>query len=385
MLPVNEARRICFVLGTRPEAIKMAPVVLAARSRGLESEVCVTGQHREMLDQALACFDIVPDTNLSIMQHDQTLSGITVRALSVLEDFFRRKRFAMVLVQGDTTTTFCAALAAFYSGIPVGHIEAGLRTGNKCSPYPEEVNRVLTTRLADMHFAPTEWARDNLLREGVAAEQIVVTGNTVIDALQFAVRRVRRLRPEIPGLTSVELDRQKLVLITSHRREAFGTGIASICGAVAQLAGEFPDVCFAFTVHMNPNVFGPVHHRLEGVRNVVLLPPVEYLQFVWLLDRCALVLTDSGGVQEEAPSLGKPVLVMRETTERPEGIRAGVARLVGTNQDRIASEAANLLVNAQDYGAMARATNPYGDGLASRRVIDVCEKILAEEFRLNCA
>ena len=363
----------------------MAPVILAARSRGLDSEVCVTGQHREMLDQALACFDVVPDTNLSIMQQDQTLSGVTVRALSVLEEFFRRKRFAIVVVQGDTTTTFCAALAAFYSGIPVAHIEAGLRTGDKLSPYPEEMNRLLTTRLTDMHFAPTEWARDNLLQEAVPAKQIFVTGNTVIDALHFAVKRARRSPPAMPGLTSPELDGRRLVLVTSHRREAFGRGIASICGAVAQLANEFPDVCFAYSVHMNPNVFGPVHRRLKGVRNVLLLPPVEYLQFVWLLDRCTLVLTDSGGVQEEAPSLGKPVLVMRETTERPEGIRAGVARLVGTNQDRIASEAANLLVNAQDYEEMARATNPYGDGFASQRIVDVCEKVLAEELRLNCA
>jgi len=363
----------------------MAPVILAARNRGLDCEVCVTGQHREMLDQALACFDIVPDTNLNIMQPDQTLAGLTVRALSVLEEFFRSKSIGMVLVQGDTTTTFCAALGAFYSDIPIGHIEAGLRTNNKFSPYPEELNRQLTTRLADMHFAPTEWARDNLLHEAVAADQIFVTGNTVIDALNFAVKRVRRSQPCIPMLESEDLDGRRLVLVTSHRREAFGDGIASICDAVARLATNFPDVCFAYTVHLNPNVFGPVHQRLKGFRNILLLPPVEYLQFVWLLDRCTLVLTDSGGVQEEAPSLGKPVLVMRETTERPEGIKAGVAKLVGTKRESIVNEAAKLLQDAGEYDAMARAMNPYGDGRASHRIIDVCQKVLREELQSNCA
>ena len=382
---MRDASKICFVLGTRPEAIKLAPVILAARNRGLDCEVCVTGQHREMLDQALACFDIIPDTNLNIMQHDQTLSGLTVRALSVLEEFFRKKSFGLVLVQGDTTTTLCAAMAAFYSDTPVGHIEAGLRTGNKFSPYPEEMNRLLTTRLADMHFAPTEWARDNLLHEAVPADRIFVTGNTVIDALNFAVKRLSRAQPLMPMLESAELDRRKLVLVTSHRREAFGEGIASICDAVARLATDFPDVCFAYTVHLNPNVFGPVHQRLRGFRNIVLLPPLEYLQFVWLLNRCTLVLTDSGGVQEEAPSLGKPVLVMRETTERPEGIQAGVAKLVGTKRDSIAKEAAKLLQDAGEYDAMARARNPYGDGHASHRIIDACHNMLREELQSSCA
>jgi UDP-N-acetylglucosamine 2-epimerase (non-hydrolysing) len=385
MLRVRNGRKICFVLGTRPEAIKLAPVVLAARASGLDCEVCVTGQHREMLDQALACFDIIPDTNLGIMQHDQTLVGLTVRVLSMLEEFFRTHRFGMVLVQGDTTTTFCAALAAFYAGIPVGHVEAGLRTGNKFSPYPEEVNRLLTTRVTDLHFAPTEGARENLLREAVPGDRIFVTGNTVIDALELTVKRVRGSQPSISGMDSMQLDGRRLVLVTSHRREAFGDGIAAICGAVAQLASDFPDVCFAYTVHLNPNVFGPVHRRLRGLQNVLLLPPVEYLQFVWLLDRCTLVLTDSGGVQEEAPSLGKPVLVMRETTERPEGIKAGVARLVGTNQDRIASEAARLLDDPSEYERMAQPTNPYGDGCASQRIIDVCQRALTEELRSHCA
>jgi UDP-N-acetylglucosamine 2-epimerase (non-hydrolysing) len=382
---VSNVGKICFVLGTRPEAIKLAPVVLVARNRGLDCEVCVTGQHREMLNQALGCFDIVPDANLGIMQPDQSLSDLTVRALSALTEFFRARSFNLVLVQGDTTTTFCAALASFYAGIPVGHIEAGLRTGNKHSPYPEEVNRLLTTRLTDMHFAPTEWARDNLLREGVPGDRVFVTGNTVIDALQLAVKRARSLQPAISGLNSAALDGQRLVLITSHRREAFGDGIAAICGAVAQLARNFPDVSFAYTVHMNPNVFGPVHRQLRGLQNVLLLPPVEYLQFVWLLDRCTLVLTDSGGIQEEAPSLGKPVLVMRETTERPEGLRAGVAKLVGTNQDRITSEAAKLLDDAIAYKAMAQSTNPYGDGRASHRIIDACQRALKKEVRSNCA
>jgi UDP-N-acetylglucosamine 2-epimerase (non-hydrolysing) len=338
-----------------------------------------------MLDQALACFDIVPDTDLAVMQHDQTLSGLTVRALSLLEKFLAANRFALLLVQGDTTTTFCAALAAFYCGIRVAHVEAGLRTGNKLAPYPEELNRLLTTRLADVHFAPTGWARDNLMKEGIPKDHVFVTGNTVIDALFCALRRVRSNPPPIPGLASAGLEHRKIVLVTSHRREAFGKGIASICGAVAQLASDFPDVIFVYMVHLNPNVSVPVHQRLSGFSNVRLLPPLEYLQFVWLLDRCTLVLTDSGGVQEEAPSLGKPVLVMRETTERPEGIEAGVAKLVGTSQSRIACEAARLLSDASEYAAMARSTNPYGDGRASERIIDVCEKALREDLRLNCA
>jgi UDP-N-acetylglucosamine 2-epimerase (non-hydrolysing) len=356
----------------------MAPVILAALGRQLEIEVCVTGQHREMLYQALSFFGIVPDTDLEIMQHDQTLASLTARALSMLGDFFAAKRFSLVLVQGDTTTTFCAALAAFYSGIPVGHIEAGLRTGNKLSPYPEEINRVLTTRLTDMHFAPTEWARDNLLREAVPPDCVYVTGNPVIDALQMAAEHVCRSKPHIPGLDSVDLSRRKVVLVTSHRREAFGEGIASICGAVGRLATAFSDVVFVYTVHLNPNVSGPVYNRLQGLPNVCLLPPLEYLQFVWLLQRCTLVLTDSGGVQEEAPSLGKPVLVMRDTTERPEGVKAGVARLVGTNQDNIVKEGIKLLTNPKEYQLMARTTNPYGDGRASQRIVAVCESALGE-------
>jgi UDP-N-acetylglucosamine 2-epimerase (non-hydrolysing) len=356
----------------------MAPVILAARYRGLDSEVCVTGQHREMLYQALSCFDVIPDTDLEIMQRDQTLGSLTARALSALGAFFAAKRFSLVLVQGDTTTTFCAALAAFYSAIPVGHIEAGLRTGNKFSPYPEEINRVLTTRLTDVHFAPTDWARDNLLREDVPADRVFVTGNTVVDALQMAAERVRCSQPHIPELNPVQLDGRRVVLVTSHRREAFGEGIASICGAVGRLAAIFPDVVFVYTVHLNPNVSGPVYKRLQGLPNVHLLPPLEYLQFVWLLERCTLVLTDSGGVQEEAPSLGKPVLVMRNTTERPEGVKAGVARLVGTNQDEIASQAIKLLTDSKEYELMARATNPYGDGHASQRIVAVCERVLGD-------
>jgi len=336
-----------------------------------------------MLDLAMSCFGVTPDSNLEVMEHNQTLSSLTARAVSMLGAYFVGKCFSMVLVQGDTTTTFCAALAAFYSGIPVGHVEAGLRTGEKLSPYPEEINRLLTTRLADVHFAPTDWARDNLLREAVSADRIFVTGNTVIDALQMAVKRVRSLEPHIADLDPAELGSRRVVLITSHRREAFGQGIASICGAVAQLANIFRDVLFVYTVHLNPNVSGPVHQRLGGLANVRLLPPLEYLQFVRLLDRCALVLTDSGGVQEEAPSLGKPVLVMRNTTERPEGIKAGVARLVGTNQEAIASEATKLLTDSNEYEVMAQATNPYGDGCAAQRIVAVCERVLKQECPFN--
>jgi UDP-N-acetylglucosamine 2-epimerase (non-hydrolysing) len=333
-----------------------------------------------MLRQALSSFDLVPNRDLEIMQYGQTLPSLTARAASTLGAYLEEQSFSLVLVQGDTTSTFCAALAAFYSRISVGHVEAGLRTGDKLAPYPEEINRQLTTRLTDLHFAPTEQARNNLLREGIPADHVFVTGNTVVDALEMAAKRVRSSPPKIPGLEVDKLPERRLVLVTSHRREAFGEGIASICDAVAQLANDFPEAVFVYMVHLNPNVSGPISKRLQGIRNVLLLPPLEYLPFVWLLDRCTLVLTDSGGIQEEAPTLGKPVLVMRDTTERPEGIRAGVARLVGTDKNRIVVEASKLLKHGEEYESMARGANPYGDGQAAERIINVCEKALAEGF-----
>jgi UDP-N-acetylglucosamine 2-epimerase (non-hydrolysing) len=371
--------KICFILGTRPEAIKLAPVIWASRRRGIGCEICATGQHREMLYQALSFFNLVPDTDLSIMHKDQALPSLTARAISKLGSYLAGKRFSLVVVQGDTTTTFCAALAAFYSGISVGHVEAGLRTGNKLAPYPEEVNRLLTTRLTDLHFAPTEQARENLLCEGISPRDIFLTGNTVVDALQIAAERVATA-PEIPGLESQELQGRRLVLVTSHRREAFGDGIAAICDSVAELALRFPELVFVYVVHLNPNVSVPVKQRLEGIHNVLLLSPLEYLPFVWLLKRCTLVLTDSGGIQEEAPTFGKPVLVMREMTERPEGIRAGVARLVGTSKHTIVAEAIKLLTDDNEYEAMSHSSNPYGDGQASERIIDLCERVLTEGF-----
>ena len=363
------------VFGTRPEAIKLCPLILALRGRpGFETHVCVTAQHREMLDQVLDAFGVSPDADLALMQPDQTLAALTSRATRELDDYLAQTKPDLVLVQGDTTTAFCAALAAFYRRIPVGHVEAGLRTGNKLIPYPEEMNRVLTSRLADYHFAPTQLARRNLLQEGVAAERIFVTGNTVIDALQMAVAKTRRMEPSALGLPD-DIARlgpdRPLVLITGHRRESFGAGFESICAALARLAAMFPQVVFVYPVHLNPNVREPVFRLLGGRPNVRLTEPLGYLPFVALMDRARIVLTDSGGVQEEAPSLGKPVLVMRDTTERPEAIEAGTARLVGTDTLRIVDAAVQLLTDPKAYARMARIVNPYGDGKACARIVDI--------------
>jgi UDP-N-acetylglucosamine 2-epimerase (non-hydrolysing) len=367
--------RISLILGTRPEAIKLAPVIRALREDpAFEPRVCITGQHREMLHQTLEVFEIQPDVDLDLMQQNQTLADLTSRAVSALDHYFERERPEVVLVQGDTTTVFAASLAAFYHRIRVGHVEAGLRTGDKYSPFPEEINRVLTTRLADYHFAPTEQACGNLRAEGVPPERIYLTGNTVIDALDFALRKVRQKPPEVPGLPQTLLDGRpdpSLVLITCHRRENFGAGFESICQAIAALAERFPETAFVYPVHLNPNVREPVFRRLTGRRNVFLLQPLSYLPFVALMDRATLILTDSGGVQEEAPSLGKPVLVMRDTTERPEAIAAGAARLIGTSADQIMAEVATLLTDPLARAAMAHPVNPYGDGRAAARIIQV--------------
>lgn len=372
--------RISFIFGTRPEAVKLCPLVLAMRAQtGFEPHVCVTGQHREMLAQVLGVFGVAPDVDLALMQCNQTLAALTSRAIAACDQYLAEVKPEMVLVQGDTTTVLAASLAAFYHRIPVGHVEAGLRTWNKFSPFPEEINRVLTTRIADYHFAPTETSKQNLLRENVRESAIFVTGNTVLDALRIAVENTRRQRPEIPGLPPDFLalrQGRRMVLITGHRRENFGGGFENICRSIAALAGEFPDVDFVYPVHLNPNVREPVFRLLSGKANIHLIEPQSYLPFVALMDRSYLVLTDSGGVQEEAPSLGKPVLVMRDTTERPEAVEMGTARLVGTDAEAIVQGVTTLLREPAAYKAMARAVNPYGDGHACARILSAIERVL---------
>lgn len=370
--------KISVIFGTRPEAIKLAPVVLALRrTRGLACSVCVTAQHREMLDQVLSVFAIVPDRDLDLMRPNQRLATLTARAVEGLDSYFRTERPGIVVVQGDTTTTFAAALAAFYNGIPVAHVEAGLRTRNMRAPWPEEGNRVLTSQLAELHFAPTERNRQNLMRDGIAPERIHVTGNTVIDALFLARDKVRDCPPRVSGLSPHIVDSMsssKVVLITGHRRESFGAGFESICRAIYELAHTFSDVHFIYPVHRNPNVKRIVDAMLGGSRNGGLLPnihlidPLGYLPFVSLMERATVILTDSGGIQEEAPSLGKPVLVMRDTTERPEAVDAGAVKLVGTKTENIVREAARLLTDEWAYRAMSKVVNPYGDGRASERI-----------------
>jgi len=361
-------RKILFVFGTRPEAIKLCPVLLNLRRHSAEFavRVCVTAQHRAMLDQVLAAFEVATDYDLDLMQPSQTLASITGRVLERLEPVLAAERPDMVLVQGDTTTTMAAALAAFYQRIPVGHVEAGLRTGDMAQPFPEELNRVVTTRLAALHFAPTERAAANLAGEGVERRRIAVTGNSGIDAVLYVrdALEAGRLR----GGDWPQLDpAKKLIVVTAHRRESFGAGFERICEALARLAGR-ADVQIVYPVHRNPQVLEPVNRRLAGLANVWLLEPLEYVPFVDLMRRAHLLLTDSGGIQEEGPSLGKPILVMREKTERPEAVEAGTVKLVGTDEDRIVHEAERLLDDAAEYGRMARVHNPYGDGRASARI-----------------
>jgi UDP-N-acetylglucosamine 2-epimerase (non-hydrolysing) len=373
-------KRISVIFGTRPEAIKVAPVILGLQKDArFDCRVCVTGQHRQMLDQVLEVFNIKPDADLNLMRPNQTLSGLSARAIESIDQYLTQDKPDLVLVQGDTTTVFCASLASFYHKIPIGHIEAGLRTGNMMSPWPEEANRVLTTRLTELHFAPTDVSRDNLLKETIASDKITVTGNTVIDALFTVVEKVRKEQPEVPGLDKAKLASwagRKVVLITGHRRENFGGGFESICLAIRDLAQSFPNVEFVYPMHMNPNVREPVNRILGTATgaNVHLIEPLPYLPFVWMMDRANVILTDSGGVQEEAPSLGKPVLVMRDTTERPEAVAAGTVKLVGTDHAKIVDGVTTLLSNPAAYQAMSRAHNPYGDGKATGRIIEACAK-----------
>jgi UDP-N-acetylglucosamine 2-epimerase (non-hydrolysing) len=365
----DDTLRVLSIFGTRPEAVKMAPIIqrLAGNPR-VESLVCVTAQHRQMLDQILDIFQIKPQVDLDLMRPDQSLPDLTAAILQGLDPVLSDLQPDWILVQGDTTTVMAAGLLAYYHRVRLGHVEAGLRTGNKWQPFPEEVNRRMASVVADLHFAPTDWARDNLLAEGIDPASIVVTGNPVIDALlQIAGQG---FQPQISPLASLPPNRE-LILLTAHRRENFGEPLRNIFLAVRQLAEKYRDrVHFLYPVHLNPNVQGPANEILQGLPNVTLTDPLDYREMVYALQRCRFVLTDSGGLQEEAPALGKPVLVMREVTERPEAIKAGTARLVGSDQARIVREATGLIEDDMAYQAMAKAVNPYGDGHAAERIVD---------------
>lgn len=374
-----------LVFGTRPEAIKMAPLVKEFQKDAdrFETIVCVTGQHREMLDQVLHLFEIVPDYDLNIMKQGQDLYDVTARVLTGMRDVLKETQPDVVLVHGDTTTSTASALAAFYQQIPVGHVEAGLRTHNIYSPWPEEMNRQITGRIATYHFAPTPLSKLNLLTEGVKEDTITVTGNTVIDALYMVVDKIKndvQLNQELQNVlkqAGYDVERlkggKKLVLITGHRRENFGDGFIHMCTAIKDLTRKYPDVDFVYPMHLNPNVRKPIHEvfgeDLSDLGNMFFIEPLEYLNFVYLMEKSTIVLTDSGGIQEEAPGLGKPVLVMRDTTERPEALEAGTVKLVGTDYDRIVSEVSALLDNQEYYNQMSKAVNPYGDGKACGRII----------------
>lgn len=367
---------VITVIGTRPEAIKLVPMVLELQSRPdeFESVVCVTGQHREMLDQVLDAFNIKADHDLNLMAPNQSLGQVTSRAVAGLDAVFKEVKPDVVLVQGDTTTAFCGALVGHYHQVKIGHVEAGLRTGNKFSPFPEEINRRLVGRLADLHFPPTDHSKQALLAEGVDPASIFVTGNTVIDTLILTRERVTKNIPEDAKPLVEIVEDNRVVLVTGHRRESHGQGFENICTAIRQVADANEDAIFIYPVHLNPNVQEPVNRLLGDHERIHLIQPLSYEPFVWLLNQAHVVLTDSGGVQEEAPSFGKPVLVMRDTTERPEGVSAGNAKLVGTSVEKIATELNELLTNPKSYAAMSEAKNPYGDGTASKQIADAITK-----------
>lgn len=379
-------KKVMLVFGTRPEAIKMAPLVkeFQKQPKRVETVVCVTGQHREMLDQVLKIFDIKPDYDLNIMKQGQDLYDVTARVLTGMRDVLKEVKPDVVLVHGDTTTSTAAALAAFYQQIPVGHVEAGLRTHNIYSPWPEEMNRLLTGRLATYHFSPTPLSRNNLIKESVDDRNIIITGNTVIDALYWVVDKIKNnkeLDNELEDILSkagYDVNRlnngKKLVLITGHRRENFGDGFINTCTAIKDLTVKYPDLDFVYPMHLNPNVRKPIHEvfgeNLSGLKNMFFIEPLEYLSFVYLMEKSSIVLTDSGGIQEEAPGLGKPVLVMRDTTERPEALDAGTVKLVGTDYNKIVNEVSSLIDDKAAYEKMSKAVNPYGDGLACGRIVN---------------
>lgn len=379
-------KKVMLVFGTRPEAIKMAPLVKEFEKypNDFQTLVCVTGQHREMLDQVLNLFEIKPHYDLNIMKQGQDLYDVTARVLVGMRDVLKEAQPDVVLVHGDTTTSTAAALAAFYQQIPVGHVEAGLRTHNIYSPWPEEMNRLITGRIATYHFSPTQLSLQNLLKENVSDDSIIVTGNSVIDALYWVVDKIKNDEAlnnelkEILNKAGYDVNRldngRKLVLITGHRRENFGDGFISMCTAIKDLTNKYPDVDFVYPMHLNPNVRKPIHEvfgeDLSNLGNMFFIEPLEYLSFVYLMEKSTIVLTDSGGIQEEAPGLGKPVLVMRDTTERPEALEAGTVKLVGTNYDKIVSEVSALLEDEIYYEKMSKAVNPYGDGLACGRIVN---------------
>ena len=379
-------KKVMLVFGTRPEAIKMAPLVkeFQKQPKRVETVVCVTGQHREMLDQVLKIFDIKPDYDLNIMKQGQDLYDVTARVLTGMRDVLKEVKPDVVLVHGDTTTSTAAALAAFYQQIPVGHVEAGLRTHNIYSPWPEEMNRLLTGRLATYHFSPTPLSRNNLIKESVDDRNIIITGNTVIDALYWVVDKIKNnkeLDNELEDILSkagYDVNRlnngKKLVLITGHRRENFGDGFINMCTAIKDLTVKYPDLDFVYPMHLNPNVRKPIHEvfgeNLSGLKNMFFIEPLEYLSLVYLMEKSSIVLTDSGGIQEEAPGLGKPVLVMRDTTERPEALDAGTVKLVGTDYNKIVNEVSSLIDDKAAYEKMSKAVNPYGDGLACGRIVN---------------
>lgn len=366
--------KVLTVFGTRPEAIKMAPLALKLQGDPrFEASVCVTAQHREMLDQVLSLFELTPDYDLDLMKPGQDLTDVTTGILQGMRNVLAEAKPDIVLVHGDTATTFAATLAAYYQQIPVGHVEAGLRTGNLYSPWPEEANRKLTGALAAKHFAPTETSRNNLLKEGVDEEKVFVTGNTVVDALLEVVRKLDSDQPlaeELVGKFTFLDESQKLILVTGHRRESFGGGFERICQSLAETAKAHPDTQIVYPVHLNPNVREPVNRLLKGIDNIHLIEPLDYLPFVYLMNKANIILTDSGGIQEEAPSLGKPVLVMRDTTERPEAVAAGTVKLVGTDVRTITRELTSLLTDEEAYKKMSFAHNPYGDGEACNRIMD---------------
>lgn len=380
-----EKVKVITIFGTRPEAIKMAPLVKELeKNSNIENKVCVTAQHRQMLDQVLDLFDITPDFDLNIMQSKQTLTGITTRVLEGLEDIFEKENPNLVLVHGDTTTTFAGALAAFYQKIKVGHVEAGLRTFDKYFPFPEEMNRKLTGSMADLHFAPTTGSKGNLLREGIDEKDIFITGNTVIDAMEFTVEDSYVFNNN--ELNDIEYDKKKVIMVTAHRRENWGDGIENICNALKRIVEENTDVEIVYLVHLNPVVKDVVYRILGGTPSVHLLPPLDTKETHNLMNKCFMVMTDSGGLQEEAPHLGKPVLVLRDVTERPEAVEAGTVKLVGTDITTILNTANELIRNSAEYDKMSRAINPYGDGKASERIVHAIldyfgiQKMKYEEF-----
>lgn len=379
--------KLLFIFGTRPEAIKLAPVIKEALENQeiMQVVTCLTAQHRQMLDQVIDLFEIPVDFDLNIMTTNQSIFDITIKALSLLRNTLERERPDIVITQGDTTTTFAASLASFYLKTPVAHIEAGLRTNNKFHPFPEEINRRLTTHIADLHFAPTVKARLNLLNEGISDERICVTGNTVIDALKLILDeqnntgRMRELEKILLQKTGLPCFGNRIILVTSHRRENYGKGFENICYALKEISYSNKDIDIIFPVHLNPNVRMPVYNILGNIKNIHLIEPLEYTEFIYLMNKSYMILTDSGGIQEEAPALNKPVMVMREVTERPEAIEAGIAKLVGTDVSTIVNETHKLLDNRNEYELMSKAHNPYGDGTASKKIIKILSSYIFNE------